>query len=246
METRVTSWKQLRACSEGVKRMSGAQVRAARKAKGLRQQELARRLGVSQGYVSLLEREHRPVPGSLAKKLVPLLGLSPTELPVRAHASLPSSMAARVLGALGHRGFGYLGPAPQLNPAEILLRTLRLSQVDARVVEALTWLLVQYPRLDWKWLVRTAKQDDLQNRLGFLVTLAAGVAELSGNVPSARTLRRCERALADSRLQKRDTFVRGALTTAEEQWLAVHSSPEAKQWNMLSTLSSDVLGHATA
>src|SRR5262245_62072679 len=117
--------------------MSGADVRGARKAKGLNQQELAARLGVSQGYVSLLESDRRPVPAVLAEKLVRLLDLPATDLPVHAGGPLDEGRAPRALSALGHEGFAYLRGARRLNPAEVLLRTLRMPAVDARVVEAL-------------------------------------------------------------------------------------------------------------
>jgi hypothetical protein len=32
---------------------------------------------------------------------------------------------------------------------------------------------IRHPDLDWSWLVAQAKLDDLQNRLGFVVTLIA-------------------------------------------------------------------------
>ena len=224
--------------------MNGTQVRTGRKAKGWRQEELARRLGVSQGYVSLLERERRHVPARLAEKLVRILDLPPTGLPVRSQAPLDSNRAPRVLGALGHQGFGYLRRGRRMNPAEMLLRTLRVDQVDARVVEALVWVLVRYPDLDWTWLVRAAKQEDLQNRLGFLLALACEVAERRGELQGAGVLRQWEHTLAESRLQKVDSFSRGALTVAEERWLQVHASETAKRWNVLSTLTPEMLRDA--
>lgn len=223
--------------------MNGLDVRTGRRAKGWRQEELARRLRVSQGYVSLLERDRRRVPARLAEKLVRVLDLPATDLPVRSRAPLDSKRAPRVLGALGHQGFGYLRRGRRLNPAEMLLRTLRVDHVDARVVEALVWVLVRFPNLDWPWLVRAVKQDDLQNRLGFLVALAREVAERRG-LDGAGLLRQREETLAESRLQKVDTFSRGALTGAEERWLQVHSSETAKDWNVLSTLTADMLAHA--
>ena len=53
--------------------MNGTQVRTARKARGLTQVQLARELGVSQGYVSLVESNRRSVPRRLAKKLAAVL-----------------------------------------------------------------------------------------------------------------------------------------------------------------------------
>lgn len=38
-------------------------------------------------------------------------------------------------------------------------------------MEALVWVAVKDADLDWDWVFRDAKVEDLQNRLGFLVTL---------------------------------------------------------------------------
>ena len=60
-------------------------------------------------------------------------------------ASLKPDEASAALGALGYPGFAYLRNRRPLNPADLLLRTLRAGDVDARVVEALPWLLLKYP-----------------------------------------------------------------------------------------------------
>ena len=221
--------------------MSGTQLRAARTRRGLKQQELADRLGLSQGYVSLLERNRRVVPRRLAQKLASVLQLPATSLPVGDTEPLEPERATRVLGTLGYEGFKYLRRGRRLNPAELVLRILRGDNVDARVVKALVWLLVQYPDLEWDWVVRMAKQNDLQNRLGFLVSLARGFAEVH-DPKATPALRHWEQALEKSRLQKTATF--GPLTDAEQTWLQTHSSAEAHHWNVLSTLSVDALQYA--
>ncbi|MDQ3170325.1 MAG: hypothetical protein M3Q55_09345 [Acidobacteriota bacterium] len=166
------------------------------------------------------------------------------QVPVRDNKPFAADKARRHLGMLGYEGFAYLGGQQSMNPAEVLLRTLRADDVDARVVEALPWLLLTYPRLDWEWMVRAAKQDDLQNRLGFVVSLARGVAESRGDAATAATLGTWERTLEPSRLQKTDAFCRTTLTTAETRWLRAHRSPEAAQWNVLSSLTADMVSRA--
>jgi len=50
-----------------------------------------------------------------------------------------------------------------------------LSQptLDARITEALPWLLREYAgKVNWTWLVRQAKLRNLQNRMGFVTQLA--------------------------------------------------------------------------
>lgn len=222
--------------------MSGAHVRQARRARGWTQANLAGRLGVSQPYVSLLESNRRSVPRRLASRLVPVLGLPATELPVRPTTTpLPSGMVASALGTLGYQGFAHLAPKPALNPAELLVRALRRRSVEARVVEALPWLLIRYPNVNWQWLVPYSKQHDLQNRLGFVVTLARELAERRDDAVTANALRRWERVLEESRLQKEDSFAGEALTETERRWLQTNRSAEAAQWNLLSNVGAETL-----
>ena len=63
--------------------MTGEELREGRKRRGWTQVDLARRLGVSQGYVCLLERGQRPVPPVMAQKVARLLDLPATALPLR-------------------------------------------------------------------------------------------------------------------------------------------------------------------
>jgi transcriptional regulator with XRE-family HTH domain len=230
---------------EGKQAMSGSQVRQARHARGWTQVDLAERLGVSQPYVSLLESNHRAVPRRLASRLVSVLGMSATALPVRAKGGpLSAGVAASALGRLGYSGFAHLAPKHVLNPAELLVRTLRLEKVEARVVEALPWLVARYPDVDWNWLVPYSKQHDLQNRLGFVVTLARELAERRGDVTAADVLKKWEVVLEGSRLQKEDSFAGDALTEAERRWLKANRSTEAARWNLLSNVSVEVLASA--
>lgn len=224
--------------------MTGTEVREARTERGWRQAELAQRLGVSQGYVSLLEGSRRPVPRHLAPKLAKVLHMPASSLPVESPATpLGSEAAARALGSLGYAGFRYLRGVRLLNPAEVAVRVLRSRDVEARVVEALPWLFVRYPDLDWDWLVREAKVDDLQNRLGFLVTVARQLAERKGDSETSRTLTMRERELENSRLQREDSF-RDAMTGAERRWLREHRPATAAHWNVLTNLTVDALADA--
>ncbi len=224
--------------------MTGADVRAARERRGLPQEELAQKLGVSQGYVSQLESGHRLVSKRLAAKLVSLLSMSPSALPVSTPKPLPNQQAARALGRLGYPGFAYLRSGARVNPMDVLLGALLADDVDARVVEGLPWLLLRYPDMDWDWLVMYAKQHDAQNRLGFLVALASRLAAANGDTATAELLEQREQALQRSLLQQDDAFSRYALTQAERRWLAANRSPEAKRWNLLATLNVDRLLNA--
>ncbi len=205
---------------------------------------LAARLGVSQAYVCQLERGRRHLTRQLAETLVKILELPPSELPVGTTvAPLKPHDASRALGALGYAGFAYLRARKALNPAELLLRVLRSPDVDARVLEALPWLVVRYPNLEWPWLLQQAKLHDIQNRLGFVLCVARELAELRGEHDIARTLLVQERALDGSRLQREDAF-RESMTAAERRWLRTHRPAGAARWNVLSTMNARELTHA--
>jgi len=221
--------------------MTGEDLREGRKQRGWTQADLASRLGVSQGYVCLMERGQRSVPAALAQKAARLLNLPATALPLGSTAvPLGDAAATTALATLGYPGFLYRRRRQNLNPAELLLRTLKGANLDARVVEALVWVALTYASLDWDWLVRQAKLDDLQNRLGFLVTLARQLAEQRGNADASARLARAEQALEYSRLQREDAF-RLSMTEAERKWLRQHRSPEATRWNVLTNLDASEL-----
>ena len=63
------------------------------------------------------------------------------------------------------------------------------ANLDARVAEGVPWLVLRYVDIDRSWLTDNAKLRDLQNRLGFAVSLASGVAEMRNDSETASVLR---------------------------------------------------------
>ena len=127
---------------------------AARLARGWSQTEAARRLGVSQSYLAMLERGQRRLPPNLAGRAARVYGLPPTVLPLPepslARPVAASQALARDLAALGYPGFAYLRSrgARLVNPAVVLLSALAQDDLEPRLVEALPWLLLRYWDLD--------------------------------------------------------------------------------------------------
>jgi transcriptional regulator with XRE-family HTH domain len=228
--------------------MTGPALKLARDRKNWTQQKAARRLRVSQGYLSLLEQGRRPVTRSVMKRLLKAYEVSPVALPLNPPESWPqadSDMFARELGALGYPGFSYLKARPNRNPAEVLLAALMQTDLDSRVAQALPWLLFQYPDIDWEWLVRNAKLHDVQNRLGFAVTLARQSAESTKDSAKTETLMQREALLDRSRLAREDTFCHDWLTEAEKRWLREKRPPDAAHWNLLTDLMMESLAHVS-
>jgi transcriptional regulator with XRE-family HTH domain len=213
-------------------------MKRAREARGWTQAEAAERLGVSQGYVSLLESGGRPVPQRLAPALRRTLELSPLALSP-SELNLDSDRLPGLLGALGYEPFGYLR-GRLLNPTAVLLSALRQKDLPSRVVEALPWLALRFPGLNWEWLVGRAKLHDVQNRLAYVVTLAS---ELAGAGVAAQ-LRELVLGLEPSRLAREDTLCHDSMPETERRWLRERRSQEAEHWNLLTDLRREHLPYA--
>ncbi len=221
-------------------------LRSARQTAGLTQQQAADRLGVSQAYLALLERGRRPVTAQLGPKIVKLYGLGPTALPLESGSidSWQSSSLAAALARLGYPGFRQLRGADRKNPAVVLLAAIAASEVEVRVIEALPWLVVEHSDLDWEWLIREAKLRDIQNRLGFVVTLARQVAEKRGDGLATSRLRGIEEVLDRARLVREDTLCQASLSETERRWLRRTRPVEASHWNLLTDLNARFLPYA--
>jgi len=210
------------------------QLRKARQNRGWSQQDAATRLGVTQAYLSMLESGARN-PAPLARRLMQVYGLPPTVLPVNeVRADVPAGSLANELALLGYPGFAHLRRGGRtVNPATFLLTALGQRTLEARTAEGLPWVVLQYPDMPTDFLVREARVRNLQNRLGFVVTLGRRAARRDDLQP-------LEQTLADSKLEKEDSFCK-ELNDAERRWLREHSSEEARQWHLLSDLRPDTV-----
>ena len=222
--------------------ISGAQLQAGRKAKGWEQQWAAQRLGVSQPYLSLLEAGLRRVPDDLARKASSLFGMSAANLPLEVTpARLRNANEGEIaldLARLGYPGLAHLKSARRKkNPATILLSALSRDNLDMRLVEALPWLLLTFPDLNWQWLIMNAKLHDLQNRLGFITTLARRLAETRGDDDKAGFLNRREAELEKALLAREGTLCHESITSPEKRWLRKRRNGDARRWRLLTDLS---------
>ncbi len=218
--------------------MNAEQLKSARLERGWSQQQAAARLGVTQPYLSMLEGGRRS-PEPLARRLMRVYALPPTVLPVhQVRENVTADFLARELALLGYPGFAHLrGGARRTNPAEFLLTALAQRNLEARVAEGLPWLVLRYRDMPLDWLVRESRARSLQNRLGFVVTLARRAA-------GREELQPLEQTLADSKLEKEDSFCK-ELNEPERRWLREHSSEEARQWHFLSDLRPDTLRYVS-
>ena len=230
--------------------MDGTTLKEARQNKNWTQQQAARALGVTQAYLSMLEKGRRRISESFVRKALRVFDLPPTALPLPSEASGEAAPSrthdfTADLAALGYPGFAYLRTKVQKNPAGVLLDALNEPNLDARVAEGLPWLTLTYVDMDWDWLVRNVKVRDRQNRLGFAVSLASEVAESKNDGERARKLRQCLHVLDSARLAREDTFCRDSMTQAERKWLREHRSPVAAHWNLLTDMKGEHLAYAS-
>ena len=230
--------------------MTGYYLKQCRRQSGWTQARLATELGLTQAYVSLMERGKRRLPDRVARSATRLLQLSAAALPLPAATVFDRQVTelwvAKGLAGLDYPGFAYLSnPGVKRNPVELLLRALALDDLDPRLAEALSWLLLQFDGLDLKTLVAEAKVRELQNRLGFTVSLARMVADHNPAYRHrSRKLQNLEEMVEPSRLAREDTF--GRMETSEHMraWVRENRSEEAKHWNLLTDLKMEHLPYA--
>src|SRR5271166_5597744 len=227
--------------------MTPHELKTARLKKGLVQAQVAESLGVSQAYVNMLENGKRRLTPRLTRRVSTLYGLSPETLPVSegyAPAHTDDQQLAESLAKLGYPGFAYMRTrVSKKNPAEVLLTALGQDSLEARVAEALPWVVMKYGHRTSNWLVEQARKFNLQNRLGFVVSLALQVAERAPGHDNTRvqSLRELRSKLDESRLVKEDVFYRPPQTEGEKQWLVRNRSHEAVHWNLLTDLRPEQL-----
>lgn len=230
--------------------MSGNELRELRRKRGWTQMEAAKRLGVSQPYLALLEVGKRRLDERLTRRAVRVYGASPAALPT-SHSpvrKVEDEKLAKELAALGYPGFAYMKGGWKRNPMEVLLTALAKPNLEARQVEALPWLVLNYPEMGVPELVSYARSENLSNKLGFVVGLARQVAErTNGPADSHRVLklRQLEKELSESRLLTEGTLCQDSLSTREKDWLRETRPEEAKYWNLLTKWRPEHLSYAS-
>ena len=220
--------------------MLSSTLRAARSRRNWTEARAAERLGLSQSYLAMLEGGQRRVTPKLVRRFKSVYGLPPTVLPTpdefKPRVPVGSEEFVNEVSALGYPGFAYVkARVKERNPAETLVEALSQTSLEPRVVEALPWLLLTYWDMNLGWLVREAKLNNLQNRLGFVESLAEGVSKRSASRDKERNraFHELRDMLETGRLAREDTFLKPVNTEVEREWLRENRSDEARHWNLL-------------
>jgi transcriptional regulator with XRE-family HTH domain len=226
--------------------MEAQAFKEARIQKGWTQVEAARRLGMTQAYLNLLENGNRRLTPRVVRRAVSVYGLSPGVLPVEddfVPAPTSDDRVVEWLAKLEYPGFAYRKThTPRKNPYEVLLTALGQTKLDGRVAEALPWVAMTYAHPS-SWLVETARKFNLQNKLGFVVSVAREVAKSRNERSTTQGLRQLEELLEESRLAKEDFFYRPPRTESEREWLRQNRTAAAEHWNLLTDMRAEQLSY---
>jgi hypothetical protein len=98
--------------------------------------------------------------------------------------------------------------------------------------------------MDWDSLADWSRRHDVQNRLGYVVSLARDVAEQRRDSRTAARLRDVEDRLEPSVLFRELTLCRDSMTSAERSWLLDNRPELAKRWRVLTDLRAEHLTYA--
>jgi transcriptional regulator with XRE-family HTH domain len=225
--------------------VSGNELKTLRRQKRWTQIEAAKRLGVSQPYLALLESGKRRLGEAVTRRAVRLYGASPVALPTKSSPvrEVEDEKLARELAALGYPGFAYMKGGWKRNPMEVVLSALAKPNLEARQVEALPWVLLNYPEMPASELVGHARSQNLSNKLGFVTSLARQVAEKfdSGSSTRVLSLRQLEKQLSESRLLAEGTLCQDSLSDREKNWLRETRPEDARYWNLLTRWKAEHL-----
>lgn len=200
-----------------------------RKRNGLTQVGAASLLGVSQTYLSLLEKGARPMTAELRNRMKTSAGVDRQE---SSH-----DLFRAQLSALGYPGFAHVTKArTRTRPDNFLMRVLAQPDADARVVEALPWVVATFEsQFDFGAMVRQAKLHNLQNRLGFVLQVSA--VDTHEGLMAVRELER-------ARLLQEDTLCWDSMPAATREWMRANRTPLAEYWNVLTRLRAEDVPNA--
>lgn len=201
-----------------------AEVLRWRKRNGLTQVAAASLLGVSQPYLSLLEKGARPITPALRNRIKNAVGKG------EKHNS--DDLLLAQLSCLGYPGFAHVPKSRHKpRPDALLMAVLALPDADARVVESLPWLVKEFQdQLDYGSILRQAKLQNLQNRLGFLLQVAA--VETPAGLQALSELDR-------ARLLREDTLCWDSMPAATREWMRANRNSLAAHWNVLTRLQAE-------
>lgn len=223
-------------------------LRAFRLRAGLSQSDLARKAGTLQPRIAVMESEEDSRLPRLEwlERVAEALGVALPDLlsegsmaQVEPISSLPedeNNLAAH-LKDLGAALMGSSRKRRHFSPEAVVLGVLRVVP-SARMVECLPGLLVKKD-LDHEKLLTLAKERRLVNRLGFVVDIAAALAQQNKDRKRASRLRKLSKRLWMERQKEVEEFLTSEAPEDSEfrNWLKKKTSRIGHKWGVYGAYS---------
>ena len=215
---------------------------------GLSQSDIARKARTLQPRVAVMESPEDPALPRLEwlSRVADSLGVSAAELLSENATTAPESLSslpengdnlAAHLKGLGAPLTGTSTKSRSFSPEAVVLGVLRVVP-SSRMVECLPGLLCKRAMNHGK-LLRLARERGLVNRLGFVVDVAATLAEESGDKKTRDRLRRLAAKLWRERRKGVEEFLVGEAPEDPEfrNWAKKKTPPPGKKWGVFGAYS---------
>lgn len=154
-----------------------------------------------------------------------------------------SERIAHGLASAGYPGFAHCSMSANIIAEEVLCDALLQTNLDCRVIEGLPWLIWKLWATDFSPVIAFATFHNVQNRLGFLVSLARQLSEQGNNTDRTAKLIAVEGQLITRRLTKEDFFFREVQQPLEYEYLRKVRSSVAKVWRLVTDLKVEHLDY---
>jgi transcriptional regulator with XRE-family HTH domain len=226
--------------------MNATELLNARQTAKLEQIDAAKKLGISQPYLSLLESGKREITEKIALRAVKMFRLPPTSIPPKFNFEDSQPVSNEILrediAALGFADFaGFKKKTRHKNPADVLFQAISKDNLDSETLKALPWLIVEFYDLKWEDVVKACKLNNLQNRLGFLISLAINIAVKKGEFKKASSLSTIIAELEKSKLFREEYLCNSSPTPDEQTRFKSKRSKEAESWRIFTDLNIEDL-----
>jgi len=234
--------------NKSLKNTLARNLKAFRLRAGLTQSDLARKAGTLQPRVAVMESAEDPTLPRLEwlARVAKALGVAVYNLlseeataEVKPFSSLPEdgdNLAAHLKGL----GASLTGPSRKkrsFSPEAVVLGVLRVVP-SSRMVECLPGLLSKRD-MSYEKLLRLARERGLVNRLGFVVDVAAALAEEDADPAKASGLHALSRKLWSERDKEAEEFLMSEAPEDPEfrNWLKKKTPLPGKKWGVYGAYS---------
>jgi transcriptional regulator with XRE-family HTH domain len=228
---------------------------------GLSQSDLAKKAATLQPRLAVMESTKNPTLPRLdwLVRVANSLGVTVSELLSEKVVSKPQPLSSlpenedNLVAHLKELGASFTGPSTKtrpFSPEAVVLGVLRVV-ASSRMVECLPGLLYNNMDMDYKKLLKLARQRGLVNRLGFVVDVACSMAKNAGSTEKESRLHWLSRKLWDRRNKNAEDYLMKQTPDDPEfrKWVMKRTLNSGKKWGVYGAYSlkrfRDAVGRAT-